>query len=51
MNAVALACTLSGTSDSIDWIAVQRRVKGLQARIVKSVQDGRHNKAMLCNAC
>ncbi|WP_256590258.1 reverse transcriptase N-terminal domain-containing protein [Pseudomonas sp. DP16D-R1] len=38
-------CT-SGTSwDSIDWIAVQRRVRGLQARIVKGVQDGRHNKA------
>jgi RNA-directed DNA polymerase len=29
----------------IDWIAVQRRVKGLQARIVKAVQDGRYNKA------
>lgn len=45
MNAAALACAPSGTSwDSIDWIAVQRRVRGLQARIVKAVQDGRHNK-------
>ncbi len=35
MNAAALACAPSGTSwDGIDWIAVQRRVKGLQARIV-----------------
>ena len=46
MNAATLACAPSGTSwDGIDWIAVQRRVKGLQARIVKAVQDGRHNKA------
>ena len=46
MNAATLACAPSGTSwDSIDWIAVQRRVRGLQARIVKAVQDGRHNKA------
>lgn len=46
MNAAALACAPSGTPwDGIDWIAVQRRVKGLQARIVKVVQDGRHNKA------
>ena len=45
MNAAALACAPSGTSwDSIDWIAVQRRVRRLQARIVKAVQDGRHNK-------
>lgn len=45
MNAAALACAPSGTSwDGIDWIAVQRRVRGLQARIVKAVQDGRHNK-------
>jgi len=30
MNAEALACAPSGTSwESIDWIAVQRRVKGL----------------------
>lgn len=46
MNAAVFACAPSGTSwDSIDWIAVQRRVRGLQARIVKAVQDGRHNKA------
>ncbi|WP_347882146.1 reverse transcriptase N-terminal domain-containing protein, partial [Pseudomonas sp. GD03730] len=46
MNAAALACAPSGKSwDGIDWIAVQRSVKGLQARIVKAVQDGRHNKA------
>ena len=45
MNAAALACAPSGTSwEAIDWIAVQRRVRGLQARIVKAVQDGRHNK-------
>ena len=45
MNAAALACAPSGRSwDGIDWIAVQRRVRGLQARIVKAVQDGRHNR-------
>lgn len=46
MNAAVSACAPSSTSwDSIDWIAVQRHVRGLQARIVKAVQDGRHNKA------
>ncbi|VVP59787.1 hypothetical protein PS900_06111 [Pseudomonas fluorescens] len=46
MNAAALACAPSGTSwDGINWADAQRRVKGLQARIVKAVQDGRHNKA------
>jgi RNA-directed DNA polymerase len=46
MSAAALVCASSGTSwDGIDWIAVQRHVRGLQACIVKAVQDGRHNKA------
>jgi len=46
MNAAALACAPSGTSwDGINWADAQRRVRGLQARIVKAVQDGRHNKA------
>ncbi|WP_256581245.1 MULTISPECIES: reverse transcriptase N-terminal domain-containing protein [unclassified Pseudomonas] len=46
MNAAALACAPSGTSwDGINWADAQRRVRGLQARTVKAVQDGRHNKA------
>ncbi|MNC12626.1 hypothetical protein D3C75_603500 [compost metagenome] len=46
MNAATLACAPSGTAwDGINWADVQRRVRGLQARIVKAVQDGRHNKA------
>src|SRR5471032_1240779 len=46
MNAAALACAPSGTSwDGINCADAQRRVRGLQARIVKAVQDGRHNKA------
>ncbi|WP_448093015.1 reverse transcriptase N-terminal domain-containing protein [Pseudomonas lini] len=46
MNAATLACAPSGTAwDGINWADVRRRVKGLQARIVKAVQDGRHNKA------
>ncbi|WP_420232469.1 reverse transcriptase N-terminal domain-containing protein [Pseudomonas sp. ABY48] len=46
MNAAALACAPSGTAwDGINWADAQRRVRGLQARIVKAVQDGRHNKA------
>ncbi|TFB34219.1 reverse transcriptase N-terminal domain-containing protein, partial [Pseudomonas sp. F01002] len=46
MNAAALACAPSGTSwNGISWADAQRRVRGLQARIVKAVQEGRHNKA------
>jgi len=46
MNAAILACAPSGTSwDGINWAGAQRRVRGLQARIVKAVQDGGHNKA------
>jgi RNA-directed DNA polymerase len=33
------------TWDGINWADVQRHVRGLQTRIVKAVQAGRHNKA------
>jgi RNA-directed DNA polymerase len=33
------------TWDGINWAEVQRHVRGLQARIVKATQEGRHNKA------
>lgn len=46
MNAATLACAPSGvTWDGINWANVQRQVRGLQARIVKATQAGRHNKA------
>jgi N-terminal domain of reverse transcriptase len=46
MNAATRACAPSGvTWDGINWADVQRQVRGLQARIVKATQDGRHNKA------
>jgi RNA-directed DNA polymerase len=45
MNAAPLACAPSGaTWQGINWAAVQRQVRGLQARIVKAIQEGRHNK-------
>jgi hypothetical protein len=31
--------------DGINWADIQRHVRGLQARIVKATQGGRHNKA------
>jgi RNA-directed DNA polymerase len=46
MNAATPACAPSGvTWDGINWAKVQRHVRGLQTRIVKATQAGRHNKA------
>ena len=43
--AATRACALPGvTWDGINWANVQRHVRGLQMRIVKATQDGRHNK-------
>jgi RNA-directed DNA polymerase len=45
MNAATSACASSGvTWDGINWAAVQRHVRWLQARMVKATQGGRHNK-------
>jgi RNA-directed DNA polymerase len=45
MNATACAAFGSETTwHGIDWTAVHRRVKRLQARIVKATQEGRWNK-------
>jgi RNA-directed DNA polymerase len=46
MSAATRARAPSGaTWDGINWAAIQRHVRGLQARIVKATQGGRHNKA------
>jgi RNA-directed DNA polymerase len=46
MDAATLACAPSGVAwDGINWADVQRHVRRLQTRIVKSTQAGRHNKA------
>lgn len=46
MNAATLACAPSGVSwPGINWAKVQRQVRGLQARIVKATQEGKHNRA------
>ncbi len=46
MDAATRACAPSGvTWDGINWASVKRHVSGLQARIVKATQSGRHNKA------
>jgi RNA-directed DNA polymerase len=46
MNAATWACASSGvTWHGINWADVHRQVRGLQARIVKATQEGRHNKA------
>ena len=46
MDAAARACAPSGWAwDGIIWSTVKRRVRGLQARIVKATQVGQHNKA------
>ena len=46
MDAATLACAPSDlTWDGINWADVQRHVRRLQTRIVKSTQAGRHNKA------
>ena len=46
MDAAARACAPSGMRwGCINWPAVQRQVRRLQARIVKAIQGGWHNKA------
>jgi RNA-directed DNA polymerase len=46
MSAATPARAPSGvTWDGINWAKVQRHVRGLQTRIVKASQAGRHNKA------
>ena len=46
MSAVSIARAPSGAAwDGINWADIQRQVRGLQARIVKATQAGRHNKA------
>jgi RNA-directed DNA polymerase len=46
MDAATAACAPSGVAwDGINWADVQRQVRRLQTRIVKSVQVGKHNKA------
>ena len=45
MDAATWACAPSGvTWNGINWAEVQRQVRGLQARIVKATQAGKHNK-------
>ena len=45
MDAATRACAPFGvTWDSINWAVIQRHVRGLQARIVKATQGGRHNQ-------
>jgi RNA-directed DNA polymerase len=45
MNAASLACAPSGaTWHGINWVHVHRQVRRLQTRIVKGIQEGRHNK-------
>ena len=46
MSAATRARASSGaTWDGINWAVVQRHVRGLQTRIVKATQSGRHNRA------
>lgn len=46
MDAATRACASPGEAwRGMDWAAVHRQVRGLQARIVKATQEGRHNKA------
>ena len=45
MSAATLARAPSAvTWDGINWAKVQRHVRGLQTRIVKATQGGRHNQ-------
>ena len=45
MDAATLACAPSGaTWHGINWADIHRQVRRLQARIVKAIQEGRHNK-------
>jgi len=46
MSAAARARAPSGVAwERLDWSLIQRHVRGLQTRIVKARQAGRHNKA------
>jgi RNA-directed DNA polymerase len=46
MNAATWACAPFGvTWGGINWANVQRQVRGLQTRIVKATQAGKHNRA------
>ncbi len=47
MSAESSACASSGAAknwDQLDWPQYERRVKRLQARIVKATREGRHHK-------
>src|SRR6185503_2065353 len=47
MNAEQSACASSGKAtlwDQIEWAKCERKVRRLQARIVKATQEGRWNK-------
>jgi len=45
MNAGTMACAPSGFGwQTINWVAVRRQVRKLQARIVKATQDGKRGK-------
>lgn len=46
MSAATRARAPSGAAwERLNWVQIQRHVRGLQARIVKATQEGRHNKA------
>jgi len=46
MNAAAWACASPGMAwNDLNWVDIKRQVRRLQARIVKAIQAGRHNKA------
>ena len=46
MSAATRARAPSGvTWESLNWAQIHRYVRGLQTRIVKATQEGRHNKA------
>ena len=46
MSAVSIARAPSGVAwDGINWAGIQRQGRGLQTRIVKATQAGKHNKA------
>ena len=45
MSAATRACAPSGVAwDGINWAHVKRHARGLQTRIVKAAQGGKHNK-------
>ena len=46
MSAATWARAPSGAAwERLNWAQIQRHVRGLQARIVRATQEGRHNKA------